>query len=152
MKNKILYVIGFSILAFSMLRMLIPAFSEKPKNLGVVEGKFFPCPDSPNCVSSQETDEEHKIEPIKFGSENPVQELEKVISTFSKTKILTKTENYIHAVFQTPLMNYIDDVEFFVDFENRLIHIKSASRLGKDDLGANRKRVEEIRKKLKFGN
>ncbi len=152
MKNKILYAIGFLILAFSMLRTLIPAFSEKPEKLGVVEGKFFPCPDSPNCVSTQETDKEHKIEPIKFSTENPIPKLKTVISSFPKTTILTKNENYIHAKFQSFLMNYIDDVEFFVDVENKLIHIKSASRLGKDDLGANRKRVEEIRTKFNLGN
>ncbi|KAA3603960.1 MAG: DUF1499 domain-containing protein [Calditrichaeota bacterium] len=130
---------------------MIPSFSDKPEKLGIVDGKFFPCPDFPNCVSSQETDEEHKIEPIKFENENPISQLEKVISSFPKTTILTKTENYIYAEFQTFLMNYIDDVEFYIDFENKLIHVKSFSRLGKSDLGANRKRVEEIKNKFKNG-
>jgi uncharacterized protein (DUF1499 family) len=46
-------------------------------------------------------------------------------------------------------MGYVDDVEFYLDEGANVIHVRSASRLGKSDLGVNRQRVEEIRAKLK---
>jgi len=45
-------------------------------------------------------------------------------------------------------MGFVDDVEFHKDDINQVIHVRSASRLGKSDLGVNRKRVEEIRQQL----
>ena len=46
-------------------------------------------------------------------------------------------------------MGFVDDVEFFLDENANVIHVRSASRLGNSDLGTNRKRVEAIRAKLK---
>ena len=41
---------------------------------------------------------------------------------------------------------FVDDVEFFVDAQQKVIHFRSASRVGYSDLGANRKRMETIRR------
>jgi uncharacterized protein (DUF1499 family) len=49
----------------------------------------------------------------------------------------------LYAEFRTPLMRYVDDVEFF--FDGALVHVRSCSRLGRRDFGANRKRVERLR-------
>ncbi len=48
--------------------------------------------------------------------------------------------------FKSQLMGYVDDVEFY--FDGKAIQVRSASRLGKSDLGVNRKRIEDIRAKL----
>jgi Protein of unknown function (DUF1499) len=45
-------------------------------------------------------------------------------------------------------MGFVDDVEFWLDRTANVVHVRSASRLGKSDLGVNRKRVEQIRTKL----
>jgi uncharacterized protein (DUF1499 family) len=45
-------------------------------------------------------------------------------------------------------MRYVDDVEFYLDEKSKLIHVRSASRIGKGDMGVNRKRIEAIRKEL----
>jgi uncharacterized protein (DUF1499 family) len=45
-------------------------------------------------------------------------------------------------------MKYVDDAEFWFDPAAGVIQVRSASRLGKSDLGVNRERIESIRHKL----
>ncbi|MGK7942257.1 MAG: DUF1499 domain-containing protein [Crocosphaera sp.] len=117
----------------------------RPKNLGVNNGKLTPCPGTPNCVNSQSLDNQSKIAPLPLIA---ISELRKIIESMERTTIIEETENYLYAEFQTPLMGFVDDVEFYRDTNEQVIHVRSASRLGKSDLGLNRKRVEEIRTKL----
>lgn len=118
---------------------------KRPTNLGVKNGKLTPCPGTPNCVNSQSSDAQSKIDPLPA---KPISELKKVIEKMERTTIIEETDNYLYAEFQTPLMGFVDDVEFYLDPNENVIHVRSASRLGKSDLGVNRKRVEEIRAKL----
>ena len=39
-------------------------------------------------------------------------------------------------------MGFVDDVEFLVRRQGGLVHVRSASRLGRRDFGVNRKRIE----------
>lgn len=118
---------------------------KRPTNLGVKSGKLAPCPNTPNCVSSQSEDAEHKIDPLPHTS---MTEIKKVVESMERTTIIEETDNYLYAEFQSKLMGFVDDVEFHKDDINQVIHVRSASRLGKSDLGVNRKRVEAIREKL----
>ena len=120
---------------------------KRPTNLGVQSGKLAPCPKTPNCVSSQSQDPQHRIEPLSYNS-TPTEAMAKlkiVIENQERTKIITETENYLYAEFTSALMGFVDDVEFLLDDSNKVIHVRSASRLGKSDLGVNRKRIETIR-------
>ncbi|WP_019504597.1 DUF1499 domain-containing protein [Pleurocapsa sp. PCC 7319] len=119
---------------------------ERPSNLGVKDGKLAACPDSPNCVNSQSDDAQSKIEPLSAVS---IAEIKKVVEGMERTTIIEETDNYLYAEFKSKLMGYVDDVEFYFDPQANVVHVRSASRLGKSDLGVNRKRVEEIRSKLK---
>lgn len=119
----------------------------RPTNIGVTDGKLLACPDSPNCVSSQETDAEHKIAPLTYTGD-PVKamtDLKAVIASMPRTKIVTAEGNYLYAEFTSALMGYVDDVEFYLNADKGTIEVRSASRLGQSDLGANRDRVESIR-------
>ena len=122
---------------------------KRPTNLGVNNGKLTQCPSSPNCVCSQctSTDAEHYIQPLSY-SGSPEQALEKltsIIQGMERTQILTTSADYLYAEFTSQLMGYVDDVEFYLDSASNTIHVRSASRLGKSDLGVNRKRIETIR-------
>jgi uncharacterized protein (DUF1499 family) len=119
---------------------------KRPTNLGVKNGKLAPCPNTPNCVNSQSDNPQYKIAPLPMVS---ISDLKKVIENMERTTIIEKKEDYLYAEFQTKLMGYVDDVEFYLDKNENVIHVRSASRLGKSDLGLNRQRVEEIRAKLK---
>jgi uncharacterized protein (DUF1499 family) len=119
----------------------------RPSNLGVRDGKLAPCPSSPNCVSSQSSDKEHAVEPLRYSTtlQEAKARLETIIQGMPRTEIVTETGNYLHAEFTSLIFRFVDDVEFFLDDAAKLIHVRSASRLGKSDLGVNRKRIEAIR-------
>lgn len=121
---------------------------QRPSHLGVKNGQLSPCPGSPNCVVSQGTpDAEHAIAPIAYSGEatSALAQLEAVITEMPRTAIIEKTDTYLYAEFTSPLMGYVDDVEFYLDPADTVIHVRSASRLGQSDLGVNRKRIEAIR-------
>lgn len=123
--------------------------------LGVNSGQLMPCPDKPNCVSSQATDAEHFIEPIHFtGTRQAAQDrLLKILKVLERTKIIIAEENYLHVEFTSKVFGFVDDVEFYfpsTQTEKIIINMRSASRLGHSDLGANRKRIEQIRNSFKI--
>jgi len=118
-----------------------------PEGLGLNNNKLIECPDSPNCVSTQSQKEQAKMTPIKYAvnDETAYKLLLQVIEGNKLANIITKTNNYIHAAYHTKSKVFIDDVEFFIDADAKLIHFRSASRVGHSDLGANRKRMEKIK-------
>ncbi len=113
-------------------------------------GQFAPCPDSPNCVSTQATDEPHAIHPIAYtGNKNEARKhLLKIIHSLPRTRVITDNENYFHVEFTSRVFRFVDDAEFFLEKENGRIHFRAASRLGYSDLGANRKRMDTIRSRF----
>lgn len=135
-----------------MLSMLIIGCTGvRPVNLGIKDGKLAPCPSWPNCVSSQSTDREHAVEPLSFpGTVTEAREgIKKIILSMKRSRIITETDRYIHAEYTSAIFRFVDDVEFWFDESAKVIHVRSASRLGHGDLGVNRKRVEDIRAQWK---
>ncbi|MBD2452748.1 DUF1499 domain-containing protein [Nostoc sp. FACHB-87] len=120
---------------------------KRPNNLGVNNGRLAACPNSPNCVSSQSTDAIHQIAPLTFNTspEQAIANLKSIIQSLPRTTIITETPDYLYAEFKSALMGFVDDVEFYLDREANIFHVRSASRLGQSDLGVNRKRIETIR-------
>lgn len=119
--------------------------SKKP--IGIIDRKFHPCPKSPNCVSTQSTDEKHRMEPIQYSStvDEAKVKIKNIITSFKRTKLITETDNYLHFEFRTATFKFVDDVEFYLDDKEKLIHFRSAARLGWSDMGVNRKRMGKIR-------
>ena len=120
----------------------------RPARLGVIDGKFNPCPVSPNCVCSQDPDQKHAIKPISYqGSpQEAASRLLTVLQGMKRAKIVTKQERYFHVEFTSAIFRFVDDAEFFINGEQKLIHVRSAARLGYSDFGVNRKRMETIRR------
>ena len=118
-----------------------------PSDIGIENGKLSPIPKSPNAVSSQTDDvKKKKVEPLVFKDTFEVTK-KAVLSAFEKygnIEIIKNNENYIHAVNKTGIMKYKDDIEIFFDVNERLVHYRSASRIGYSDMGLNRKRYNEI--------
>ena len=117
-----------------------------PSDTGIENGKLSPIPKSPNAVSSQTDDVKKKVEPLVFKDTFEVTK-KAVLSAFEKygnIEIIKNNENYIHAVNITGIMKYKDDIEIFFDVNERLVHYRSASRIGYSDMGLNRKRYNEI--------
>jgi len=120
-----------------------------PNGLGVSKaGRLKNPPSTPNCVSSQALPEDrvHYMEPWSYDNfEYAREKLISCIHDFGDTKIISSETNYIHAVFTTGWMRWKDDVEFYLDREEQLIHFRSASRIGYGDHGVNRKRMKRLK-------
>jgi uncharacterized protein (DUF1499 family) len=134
-----------SIILLSLL--IIGCAGMLPADLGIRDGRLAPCPSTPNCVSSRSADREHAVEPLSFPG--TVAEahagIRKIILSMKRARVITETDSYIHAEFTSLIFRFVDDVEFQFDEGEKSIHVRSASRLGKSDLGVNRKRVEDVR-------
>ncbi len=128
----------------SIMPFLTACAGEPPTNIGVENSQLTPCPDSPNCVSSFETDEEHGIQALAA----TLSEVEQVLVGLDEANIVSSGGNYLYAEFTSRIMGYVDDVEFLYDPASGVTHVRSASRLGYSDLGANRNRIENIRSLL----
>lgn len=118
--------------------------------LDPVDGRLPPCPASPNCVSSQAdpNDKVHYLAPIGFADDPEAawRRLQAVVSAQPRVTLRRNEAGYLHAEFRSRVFGFVDDVQFILDPQNRLIHFRSASRTGYSDLGVNRKRIEAIRK------
>ena len=114
---------------------------------GLVEGRLRPCPDTPNCVSSQSGGEPQSVRPLRF--EGDPQEafarLVGLVDALPRTELVQHVEGYAHFEVTTALMRFRDDLEFQLDATAGVIHLRSCSRVGRSDLGTNRRRVEAIR-------
>ena len=117
----------------------------RPTDLGAKDGRLAPCKRSPNCVSSQADpgDREHYIAPIAFsGSMDAVRA---AIAALPLVTVVKAEGDYLYAEFRTPLMRFVDDLELLYEKDKSLLQVRSASRLGRRDFKANRKRVERLR-------
>jgi len=119
------------LLVFAVL-MITQCSRGRPANLGVTDGKLYPCPEPPNCVSSQKARDR----------------LVSVVHSMGRSTVVTVQENYIHAEFTSGLFRFIDDVEFYFDDNHKTMHLRSASRIGYSNLGVNLKRIERIRNRF----
>ena len=108
------------------------------------------CPSTPNCVSSLDRDPKHHIAPLRFtGSVKEAQHtLLWVLFSLKRMRVVTVDRDYIHAESISPVLRFVDDLEFFFNDRSKAIDIKSASRVGYSDLGVNRRRVEKIRQRF----
>jgi uncharacterized protein (DUF1499 family) len=122
----------------------------RPFDLGAREGRLKPCPPTPNCVCSQATDAPHAIAPLRYEGDGAAAfaRLEALVADWPGAVIVAEGEGYLHAEVPTRWLRFVDDVELLLDPAARVIHVRSASRLGYSDLGANRRRVEAIRSRF----
>lgn len=127
--------------------LFISCTGSRPARLGVTNGKLIPCPTSPNCVCTQDSDQSHRIEPLfyKGSADEARTRLLGVISGMKRANVVTAQERYLHVEFTSAVFRFVDDAEFFIDDTQKVIHMRSAARLGHYDFGVNRKRMETIR-------
>ncbi|HEY9779804.1 MAG TPA: DUF1499 domain-containing protein [Leptolyngbyaceae cyanobacterium] len=128
--------------------------ANRPTNLGVLANQLAPCPNTPNCVNSQSRDAVHQIEPLSYYSspQEVMAHLRTALQSFRRVKTIAETDNYLYTEFTIPVVGFVDDVEFLLDNNANVIHVRSASRLEESDLGVNRTRIETIRAKFNHFN
>ena len=149
MKILKMIAIGLLILLLAAILLLSWRFFVEGKNsqstspeLGVHEGRLKACPASPNCVSSHAEDEVHAIAPIA-GDQQTLVRLGQHIASLDGTELIKQRGDYLYATYQSRLFGFVDDLELY--FDGSVIQLRSASRVGYSDLGANRKRIQALR-------
>ncbi len=125
---------------------------KRPRNLGVNDGRLASCGRRLNCVSSQADpgDAQRYVAPIraKGAAAEAVAAARRAVESMARARVVRAEGNYLHAEFSSKLMGYVDDVEFTFDASAGLLHVRSASRLGRRDFNVNRERVEALRARL----
>lgn len=125
----------------------------RPDNLGVHDGRLAPPKRTPNNVNSQidgSADAQHYIEPLRYAGDarQAWAAVKRIVDGMQRAKVVKSEADYLHAEFASKLMGFVDDAEFYLDAKAGVIHVRSASRLGRRDFGVNRARIEYIRAKL----
>ena len=123
---------------------------KRPQNLGYSNGRLAPCKTTPNCVSSQADpkDGQHYIAPIVLKGNAPgdaIAAIRKAVESMPRTRVVEAEPGYLYTEFKSKLMGFVDDVEFLFDPAKGVVHVRSASRLGRKDFGVNRERIERLR-------
>ena len=143
-----------TILTFAMLVRfaILGNNSKEGQARGLLSGTLAPCPDKPNCVCSEFTDDaSHYIEPIDYSGTASKGAWNDVLNIIQAKggEVAVANDVYISATFSVSLFGFTDDVECRLDTLQKKIHIRSASRVGYSDLGVNKKRVETIARLFK---
>lgn len=149
MKSWALFlVVVIPVLAVGGLVMLASRSASATPKLGLRDGQLLPLPSSPNAVSSEPgTREDARVDPLPMhGDEQETRAaLAQLLRSEPRVTIEDGHEGYLHAVCASRLFGFRDDLELRIDEDEELVHVRSASRVGRSDLGANRARVERLR-------
>jgi FKBP-type peptidyl-prolyl cis-trans isomerase FkpA len=146
---------ALALLTLGGARMGLLSGKRPVAHLGVEAGKLKPVRTNYwNAVSSFATSDYHRIDPLRAGDDPQAGfgRLRAIVIAFPGATVITESPGYLYAEFTTPVLKFVDDVEFLLDASAGVIHVRSASRLGRKDLGVNRKRIEAIRARLDAAN
>lgn len=118
-------------------------------DLGVENGEFRPCPETPNCVSThaEPTNETHYVEPIPYegSAEQVLERLRQWIRRQPRAEAVLSEGRYLRAVVTSRVFGFQDDLELYLPQGESVVHLRSASRVGQGDMGVNRERYRAIR-------
>ena len=132
--------------------ILLGAQSRMGVSPPLVGGKLLPCAGSPNCVCSEYSEaQNHYIKPVNIAVQQSfevfLQEWVRVIESMGG-RVVEQSDRHISAYFTSAVFGFVDDFQLRLDESRGLMHIRSSSRVGYSDLGANRKRVKIFKQRL----
>lgn len=126
---------------------------QMPTDLGARDGRLKPPSQTENSVSSQAAAyagagaEYARIAPIAYAGDgaSALARIGAIVLQMPGARIQRSDPGYLYVQFETRWLKFIDDAEFLVAPGESVIHLRSASRIGRRDLGVNRARMEAIR-------
>ncbi len=144
-----LYLVAVVVVVYFVAGAMLSLSSQDGAAAGLVGGRLSPCPGTPNCVCSDCSQEAAFVVPLVYEGDANVAWARAQVAVIDLGGEISRVENgYLAATFRTPLFRFVDDVEMRLDRAAGVIHIRSASRVGRSDLGTNRARVEAIRSRF----
>jgi len=146
---KLLIVIVIVLLAGFALRTYMPKMGSSvaggfEQRDG--ENRLLDCPDMPNCQGTESSRVSQQVDRVAIYND-PDKTMEKVVSIVGAqtgAELVSQDGSYAHFTFTSATLQFVDDVEFLMSDDRQSVQLRSASRLGKSDLGANEKRIKEL--------
>jgi len=151
MLQKILWVLLFLVVAVCILFFFRGKASQNGSAPGLSNGQLAQCSKKPNCVCSEySADAEHFVPAFDFGAMLASDVWAKVQPAIEATggTVVSIDDTYLVATYTSGIFKFVDDVELRLDADAHVIHVRSASREGYSDLGANARRVAAIKKAI----
>ena len=153
--------IGIGVVTIAVLALLAGQIGlfrgTPPGDLGVHAGKLKQPSETANSVSSQALlwaghaqRERAHIAPlaVRGDASTTMARLQALLQAEPGVSIVDSRSDYLYVRYETRFMKFVDDVEFWFDAGSGVIQVRSASRLGRNDFGVNRRRIEDLREKL----
>ena len=133
--------------------MLLPILTSAcrgspPDGLGPREERLAECPPTPNCVNTGDRHPDGTL-PIVLREASPRswETVVRSVSTMPRVRLLARSDSYLHVQQRTRILRFTDDLELLLRPDGELV-VRSASRVGRSDLGENSRRVERLRSLL----
>ncbi len=144
--NKILIIVTAVFVVIVIAFFVLGIMSKSGHAPGLKQGQLQACTSIENCVFSETIDGiDNNIQPFAFDGDKAMflTQLKTSVESMGG-EIVNIEDGYIAATFTSSVFGFVDDLELRVNNDN-LLHFRSASRVGKSDLGANKKRVEALK-------
>ena len=129
---KIIYGLTYILTLVILISIILSTIScsRKPQ-IGLSQNQLLPCPSTPNCVCSEYPGQSVFAEPLRFtGSSDKAWRQARDTITAMGGRIVEDNKSYLHAVFTSRFLRFIDDLELRLDDTAGVIHFRSASRTG----------------------
>ena len=152
--KTILIIVSLLIITAIILFFLLGMMSKSGTAPGLVEGTLSQCSNKSNCFSTEKKDDAaHYITPIKIPQNinielDSLHILKDTIRDMGGS-IEDESEDYFASTFSSGIFGFVDDFEIRIDPVKKIIHIRSASRVGHSDMGVNKKRIELLKQLYK---
>jgi uncharacterized protein (DUF1499 family) len=133
-----------------MILALAACWGGPPETLGFRNGSLAPCPGTPNCVHTGLRHPEGTrgiYLKRSIGRASLLPSIRRVVESMPRTRVVTESDRYLHAEVRSKIFRFVDDLEILIMPDWELV-VRSASRIGQGDMGANAARVEELRRLL----
>jgi uncharacterized protein (DUF1499 family) len=130
--------------------VLVSCTGTRPADVGVHAGALRPCPSTPNCVSSDADDPPHHVAAFELAvpAADAWPAVIGAVEGMPRTAVVTRTDEFVHAECTSRIFRFVDDLELHLRSADGVIAVRSASRIGRGDMGVNRERVESLRATL----
>lgn len=130
--------------------VLVAACHGSPGLLAEPGRPLHPCPPTPNCVSTDVSDEAHTMAPVPFAAapERAQDVARAALQAEPRMRLIIDVPGYLRGEATSRIFRFVDDVEIVIDSTAHLFRFRSASRMGRSDMGVNRERMERVSVRL----
>lgn len=131
--------------------LLLAGCHAAPRGIAAPGEALRPCPSTPNCVSTGASGARHAMPPLPFAG-TPAEAQARARAALlaePRTRIVAEAPGYLRAEARSRLLRFVDDVEVVVDAGARVVRFRSASRMGRSDLGVNRARMTRFAERFR---